>query len=249
MALTIGGGITLGAGVGILPGFTTATAGLLLHLDAGNPASYPGSGTTWTDLVSSKVFTLNKAPAYGYPTYNSSKGGYIEFTASSGHYASSSGPNLGSLSTWTVETWVSYTGSQGTNPAIVSEVFGSNKINYTLGTPDTGGLVAPQISVGAYPGAWYAVTPGYTPTLNNWYHVVGTYDGTAFKLYINGTFQQQALATVTTTTSANGIVLMRRWDNADHWGGGLGVVRIYNGALTSDQITGNWISQRDRFGL
>ena len=28
------------------------TNGLLLYLDAGNPASYPGSGTTWTDLSS-----------------------------------------------------------------------------------------------------------------------------------------------------------------------------------------------------
>ena len=27
-----------------------ATDGLILHLDAGNNKSYPGSGTTWTDL-------------------------------------------------------------------------------------------------------------------------------------------------------------------------------------------------------
>ena len=26
------------------------TDGLVLNLDAGDPASYPGSGTTWTDL-------------------------------------------------------------------------------------------------------------------------------------------------------------------------------------------------------
>jgi hypothetical protein len=246
MALQIGGGITIGAGVGILPGFSTATAGLLLHLDAGNTASYPGSGTTWTDLVSSKVFTLFGSST---PTYSSTKGGYINFVHSSGHYAASPGPNLGSLSTWTVEAWVSYTGSQGSNPAIVSEVFGSNKINYVIGTPDVGGLVAPTISVGAYPGSWYAATPGFTPTLNAWYQVVGTYDGSSFNLYINGTLRQSSSATVTTTTSANGIVLMKRWDNPDHWGGGLGVVRIYNGALTSTQITGNWISQRDRFGI
>ena len=29
------------------------TSGLILHLDAGNSASYPGSGTTWTDLSGS----------------------------------------------------------------------------------------------------------------------------------------------------------------------------------------------------
>lgn len=29
------------------------TSGLILHLDAGNPSSYPGTGTTWTDLSGS----------------------------------------------------------------------------------------------------------------------------------------------------------------------------------------------------
>ena len=29
----------------------TITDGLVLALDAGNPKSYPGSGTTWTDLT------------------------------------------------------------------------------------------------------------------------------------------------------------------------------------------------------
>ena len=245
MALTIGGGITIGAGVGVLPGFSPATGGLVLHLDAGNTSSYPGTGNVWTDLVASKPFTL-----YNSPTYNSSKGGYLNFVAASSQYALlPAASRVANLSNWTIEAWVSYTGTVGTNPAIVTQEFANSKINYVLGTPDVGGLVAPKISVGAFPGNWYAVTPGYTPTLNEWYQVVGTYDGSAFKLYINGVFQQELVVSVTTSTSDRGIYLMRRWDANDFWGGGLGVVRMYSTALNSTQITGNWESLRGRFGL
>jgi hypothetical protein len=46
MAITIGPGITVGAGVAITPApASIVTTGLVLSLDAGNPASYPGSGT------------------------------------------------------------------------------------------------------------------------------------------------------------------------------------------------------------
>ena len=39
------------------------TSGLVLHLDAGNTSSYPGSGTTWTDLsVNGYNGTLTNGP-------------------------------------------------------------------------------------------------------------------------------------------------------------------------------------------
>ena len=47
-------------------GGDTVTAGLLFHLDAGNASSYPGSGSTWTDLAGSGLTTT----LYNSPTYN-----------------------------------------------------------------------------------------------------------------------------------------------------------------------------------
>lgn len=41
------------------------TSGLVLHLDAGDVASYPGTGTTWTDLSGAgKHFTISSASAW-----------------------------------------------------------------------------------------------------------------------------------------------------------------------------------------
>ena len=51
------------------------TTGLQVMLDAGNPTSYPGSGTTWTDInpngYTPQNFTLVST------TYNSASGGYL----------------------------------------------------------------------------------------------------------------------------------------------------------------------------
>jgi len=48
--------------------------GLVLALDAANKKSYPGSGTTWTDLVGSNDSTLTNGP-----TFDSGNGGSIAF--------------------------------------------------------------------------------------------------------------------------------------------------------------------------
>ena len=51
MTITIGSGITVGAGVAVTPApASIVTDGLILHYDFSNPASYPGSGTAITDL-------------------------------------------------------------------------------------------------------------------------------------------------------------------------------------------------------
>ena len=51
------------------------TDGLVLYLDAANTRSYPGTGTTWTDLSRSSLPT----PLYNGPTFNSTNGGSIIF--------------------------------------------------------------------------------------------------------------------------------------------------------------------------
>jgi hypothetical protein len=54
------------------------TKDLVLYLDAGNINSYPGSGTTWTDLSGNGY---NGTLVNG-PTYNSANNGYLIFNGS-----------------------------------------------------------------------------------------------------------------------------------------------------------------------
>jgi hypothetical protein len=224
-------------------GFWNSYITPVLYLDAGNVASYPGTGTVWTDLVGGKQFNLINGP-----TYDSGNGGKINFYAPGGQYAECN-TSLPTLSIWSVGVWNYYTGANvGSSPCIVTEVFpGTNgTINYALGTlnDDT-----PLLKSGFFTAGWNQTTIPYTLTANTWNYIVGTYDGNAVKLYVNNTL----IATTNTTTSAissnGGIRLMRRWDAAQFWDGYLSTVAIYDKALDSGQISSIFNSTKSRYGL
>jgi Concanavalin A-like lectin/glucanases superfamily len=242
MSITIGPGITVGAGVEISSEIVPVSAGLQLYLDAGNPASYPGSGSTWTDLVAAKAFTL-----YNSPAYSSNNGGYLNFDPASSQWASATSlPS--SLTTWTVEAWHYYAGTNSAgSPCIVTEAFAGGPINYTVGNCTDS---SPNVQVGYWDGSSFHATPtGTVLTVGQWYQVVGTYNGTANQLYLNGAFVSSTASASVPGSSGVGIYLMSRWDNAQYWGGRLGIVRIYNAALTTEQVTQNFNANRSRFGL
>lgn len=220
------------------------TNNLVLNLDAGDAASYPGSGTTWTDTIGSKTFTL-----YNGVTYNSSNGGYLSFAPASSQYAEST-TSLSSMSSWTVEAWHYYTGTNtGGSPCIVTEKWpnSTGNLNYNLGN---GSDSSPNLQAGFFNGGWRNTPTGYTLTSNNWYQIVGTYDGSTIKLYVNNSLVQSTSYSGTSSSGTQGIRLMTRWDIlGQYWGGRLGIVRIYNTALNSTQINQNWGTNRSRFGL
>jgi len=220
---------------------SAVTVGLLVSLDAGNTASYPGSGSTWTDLISSKAFTL-----FGTPTYNSGNGGYLSFAPASSQYAQATSLTS-SLGKWTLETWHYYTGTNSSGqPCIITEVFpgSTSQINYSLGTNSGAGT----LQNGFFNGAWRTTT-GTSLTANTWNHIVGTYDGATIKLYVNNSLIQSSSYSGTAATSQGGIRLMRRWDSAQYWGGRLAIVNIYTGSFTATDVTQNYNTNKGRFGL
>jgi len=220
------------------------TTGIQLHLDAGNASSYPGTGSTWTDLVGNKTFTLS-----GSPSYSSSNGGYLNFVPASSQYAYSA-TSLSVLSTWTVEVWHYYTGTNaGTWPSIVTESFANSvALNYNLGST-TVSTDNTSLTASYFNSSSWKTSGDYSLTANNWYHIVGTYDGTTLKLYVNNSLVKSNTISGNPSTDNQGIRLMRRWDAADYWGGRLSIVRIYNNDIGATSVTQNWNSQRSRFGL
>ena len=239
MSIDIGPGINIGPGISIGGGSSTPS-GLVLSLDAGDPASYPGSGSTWTDTAGGKTFALS-----GAPTYSSNNGGYLSFNGST-QYAYASKP-LSTLGTWTLESWYFYnSNASGQNSQIITDALGT-AINYRLGYQASGAFV----SAGYFAGAWRETTP-YTLTNNTWNQIVGTYDGTNLKVYVNGALVQTNVGGLTLASGNAGILLMTEWTLGDpqgFLGGRLAIVNVYNTDIGAGGVTTSWNANRARFGL
>jgi len=239
--------IEISNGFTVTPNIITAvTTNLVLSLDAGDVSSYPGSGATWTDTIGGKVFTL-----FNSPTYNSANGGYINFVAASSQYGFATSFDS-VLTTYTIEVWHKFDGTlTGAAPVLFGEGRASYS-NFMMGT--TGGRTSPlKIQGGFWNGAWQQGTtdPGdYFQPSNGWYQFVLTYDGSNIKFYVNNTLQiTKTPSNFTIGSSGLGLNIMRRQDVANYWGGGVSIIRVYDTALDSTQITQNYDAQKSRFGL
>lgn len=225
---------------------TISTNGLVMCVDAGFTASYSTSGSSWYDVsLSGGTATLQNSP-----TYSSSSGGIITFSKTSSQYATL--PNIGSKSVWTCEVWVRFSSSlTGQISSVITNQFnGASSLNFSIGTnnaPSSYNIVA-----GFFDGAWRNTT-GFAPTLNTWYQIAGTYDGSTIRQYVNGSASGGTLNYAGTPTSGGQIRMMGRWDtlagSGNYIDGDLAIARIYNRALTDAEILQNFNAQKGRFGL
>jgi hypothetical protein len=218
-------------------------AGLVLDLDAGVPSSYPGTGTTWTDL---SVYGNNGTLTNG-PTFSSSNGGVIVFDGTDDYVNTS---YTQPLSDFTVICWFKKLDSIYWSPIFGSEVWnnGSGYVFY-FSTSNSlhivkGGTAVPEIT--ANPSA-FGVISNF-----NCYVVTVNSSGSA-SIFVNGS--NAATANITLATQIQKPVIIGcRYSND-----GLGIAdkrniqisnfSFYNRALTAAEVKQNYDATKGRFGL
>ena len=211
----------------------------VLYLDAGNAASYPGTGTVWTDLIGGKQFNLLNGPGY-----DPGNGGKFYFYAPGNQYANCS-TSLTSLPTFTTVIWHYWDGvNTGSLPCILTENYVGGSLNFTIGAP--GGVVAQ----GGYFNGNFQISPQFTLSANTWYQIVVSCDSNqVVRVYLNNTLLSSTSTSGPQPSSSNaGIVLMKRWDGLECWGGYLSTVGIYDKSLTPGQISGIYNATKSRYG-
>ena len=229
-------------------GFWNSYVAPVLYLDAGNSLSYSGSGNIWYDLSGNN----NDANLINTPTYSSSNLGILNFNNTSLETADV--PDLGNLPVWSVEAWVRFTtvpisSNPNATSVVTNQYTGGTRLNFSIGTNNAPGSY--NVCVGFFDGGWHNTT-GFAPQANVWYQIVGTYDGTTLRQYINGSASGGTLNYTGVPSSGGQTRLMRRWDatpiSGDYCSGDLSIVTIYNKVLTSSQVTSSWDTIKSRFG-
>jgi hypothetical protein len=225
--------------LGIAYNSSIATSGLVLCLDAANPRSYPGSGTTWKDISSGFNTTLSNGP-----TYTSGIGGYFTFDG--------------------VDDWVDI----GTNAAFTPANFTASIWFYLNNTPSVGNLYRLVrsrlygfgINIDEnriYNSFIYtSVSPdagvtGSALNLSTWYNITTTFASSTYSIYLNGNFVTSSGTATNNAYYVNGYLgLARDADSSNSYlNGRISQFQFYNRGLSAAEVSQNFNAFRGRYGI
>ena len=235
--MDIGGGIQIGNGITIAEEVTIVTTGLQLYLDAGQAASYSGSGTAWNDLSGNgRNGTLTNGP-----TYSSAGGGSIVFDGTN-DFVQCSGSVTATAATFVA--WIRRNGTQGSYDGILisrgSNVTGmmfqsSNQLAYIWNN-----------AVNAYTWQSGLIVPDLT-----WCMVAVSVTSTAATAYLcQSSGITSAINTVShTSTTLDDIKIGQEDFGGRFFTGNIATAMIYDRALSAGEITQNFNALRSRYGL
>ena len=221
--------------------------GLVFYVDAANPRSYPGSGTTCNTLVGTNNNTLQSSGMF--ETNNS---GVFNFDGiDSDILSSTNGPNLSRVS---LSAWFKRNGDQ-------------NNYNGVFGIRNAGGAphygiswdIAFQSSpsstqkiqwrVGNGSDAYKLINSNSAIPDNTWTNIIGTIDGTSVLMYINGVLQTETETFSGTLLAPSKPINIGKQANTDnhYFKGDIGPCQIYNRALSAQEVKQNYNALKRRF--
>jgi hypothetical protein len=207
------------------------TTGLVFYVDAGNTSSYPGTGTTWSDLSgNARNFTLTNGPIY-----NSGSGGYFAFD---GVNDFAQGPSLNVGTGFTIECWV-----QTTTTATDCFIGQSPSRGIYFGSRPSGGV---KLGIsGQFDVPWGFVLSTSNINTGNWVYCSSTYDGANVKVYVNSSLER-----TTAKTGYYNAATIRIGDSGagEYLIGNISIARLYNTVLTGTEIVQNYNAQKSRYG-
>jgi len=235
-------------------------SGLVLNLDAGVSSSYPGSGTTWTDLSGSgKNGTLTNGP-----TYNSANGGSIVFDRVDDYVLlnnSYSSPSLPTGSSSRTLICCFKTGASIATPYEHILHYGTANIDQAYGITLYSISGSSYISNHTWSGTSYFTN--FPVSTNTIYYVAVTYNDSSTPrntFFVNGTFGTTGFSQGKTADYSinTGTVFQlnlgarinpSEYFSGEYFGGTIYFAQIYNRALTAEEIQQNYNATKSRFGL
>lgn len=231
------------------------TDGLVLCSDAANSKSYPGSGTSITDLSGNGVVgTLTNGP-----TFNSTEAlGTITLDGLNDYidFGNVSVANFDYNDAFSYEIWLR------TTVNTTAYIMGKNESsgNYRgvevtyRGNTEVGKIGFLIRNTNSFSNRIFVSTVNNTYNDNNWHHIVGTYDGSGTASGMNIIIDTVNDTTIVNTGDISGgitntqkLCIGSRNGVANYQPGTFGVFRIYAKELSSAEITQNYNALKPRF--
>ena len=218
------------------------TSGALLYLDAGNTLSYPGTGTTWTDLstntndatiVGSPIFTSSVTASYFTFPNDTNKYATTPYTKYSGTYTGKTTFFVVRMDAGVADGYHAMFGTAGGNRTFNTYIYKSGS-NYQIhGSFGSGASLSNVLAL----------------TTNQWFTCGITQDASGnMTSYFNGSAAGVATGqTLGTTYNGTDAQLVSKSDN--FWHGDIAVAFVYGRALSSAEMSQNHAAVRTRYGI
>jgi len=220
---------------------------LILHWDAGNPASYNGTGTTIEDLTASD-YDGTLVNGVGY---SSSNGGILTLDGTNDYINRSSFPNFGIINR-TVDIWFNI------------NTLSPSGIRRVLTFPvDDGGIDIPALTIGygttsnsmevgfgSGGGSGYILGISFSTSV--WMNIVSVINASTgdISVYINNSLIGTGNYTDGGITTSPPLNVGRYNANYGQFGDfSFGNLKIYNRLLNSTEVTQNFNAIKSRYGL
>ena len=215
--------------------------GLTLYLDAGNTKSYPGSGTTWTDLsgnglnASGTAANISSSGAISGASWSTASTSILNTDFHSIFFmlkmnSSTSFPE-GYTGSW--EKIFSYNAGGSDRTPGVWRYPSERRIHWRYDPGNTGIDFSSNSAGTQFP-------------LNTWHHVGVTKNGANALAYVNGTNVTSATVSNPTTAGNASIIINEGYTNPLN---NVNCVMVYNRVLTTSEIQQNFNALRGRFGI
>lgn len=221
-----------------------STSNLVLWYDPSFSTSYPGSGTSITNLANTSLTGTMSNVTYISP-YFAYNGSNSQVTIADNALLE---PGTGD---WTIEAWVYQSNSTGSQ--VILGKFdpggGAQDVSYAIRV--IGGNVRADFGN----GSTAVSTANYALPLNTWTHLVYVFTNVANNniiTYVNGVQQTTTTHSFVSilNTTANLYLGSYNGGEFNQWfNGRIGITRLYNAALTGTQIAQNYNADKSKYGL
>ena len=236
--------------MGVSYGPRITTDGLIMRIDPASLRSYPGTGSSITDVASGRVGTISGVTisdgTFDFDGVNDlidMNNSYIDQTSNT----LSSGTSTGQ-SNYTLEAWIYVRTSQGTTTDADSIIGSTTAVGVGMQVGVSGGN--PRMNFAARSTSNFY---GSTFSYNQWYHVVFCHQHLSFtKVYMNGELDVTASnSSYSITAGTHGDITIGNSSGrvTGFFDGKMGPLSIYNKGLSESEVRKNFLAHRARFGL
>lgn len=209
------------------------TDGLILYLDAGNSKSYPGSGSTWTDLSGRN----NNGTIENSPTYNIANKGAFTFNGTTQRVNCGNSSNL-QITSGSIAAWFNADSNNSGFRGIIAKqnAWGLFVANNVLVTYDWGAPATRSTNITVGNNTWNYAVMTFTET-------VGTPLNNAI-IYLNGS---PVLTTTIKHSNHSVPVYVGEANSNQYFSGRISNASIYNRVLSPIEILQNYNAIKSRF--